>query len=96
MRVRWLATAVADLRALRAYIAREDPKAARRTARRILEAIDLLADMPGMGRAGRIAGTREFVLSGTPYIVIYRVAGEWLEILRLLHGARRWPRDPES
>jgi len=49
--------------------------------------------MPRMGRIGRIAGTRELVLSGTPYVVIYdlRNMDEQIYILRVLHGARRWP-----
>jgi toxin ParE1/3/4 len=51
----------------------------------------LLADNPHMGRPGRVPGTRELVVTRTPYIVPYRVRGDTLEILRVYHGARRWP-----
>ncbi len=44
-----------------------------------------------MGRAGRVPGTRELVISGTPYIVPYRVRGGAVEVLRVFHAARRWP-----
>jgi len=44
-----------------------------------------------MGRPGRVDGTREFVVAGTPYIIPYRVRGETVELLAVMHGARRWP-----
>ena len=44
-----------------------------------------------MGRPGRVPGTRELVIPGTPYIVPYRVQGEAIQILRVYHSARRWP-----
>jgi toxin ParE1/3/4 len=50
-----------------------------------------LANHPHMGRAGRIKGTRELVVSGTPYVIAYRVEPDAVVILRLLHGAQRWP-----
>jgi toxin ParE1/3/4 len=50
-----------------------------------------LERFPNRGRAGRIAGTRELVVSGTPYIVAYRVASDRTIVLRILHAARRWP-----
>ncbi|HET6521471.1 MAG TPA: type II toxin-antitoxin system RelE/ParE family toxin, partial [Geminicoccaceae bacterium] len=50
-----------------------------------------LAQHPESGRPGRVPGTRELVVSGTPYIVPYRVQGNTVQILRVLHGARKWP-----
>lgn len=91
MRVVWFRMAVADLREARAWIARDDPSAARRVANRILEAVDRLAQQPAIGRPGRVPGTRELVVPRTPYILPYRVRGDVLEILRVLHAARRWP-----
>ena len=44
-----------------------------------------------MGRPGRVPKTRELVVSGTPYLVIYRVKNDRLEVLRVFHGARQWP-----
>ena len=91
MIVRWSLLARQDLQALRAYIARENPAAAARVARRISVAADRLAQYPHLGRAGRQAGTRELVIPRTPYVVIYVVFEDRLEIVRVLHGAQRWP-----
>lgn len=91
MPVTWHRRARQDLRHLRAQIAAENPQAAQRVAQRILQALDLLAGQPGMGRVGRVPDTRELVISGTPYIAAYRVVEDTLVILRVLHGARRWP-----
>ena len=44
-----------------------------------------------MGRVGRVRGTRELVIAGTPYIAAYRVKGRVILILRILHGAQLWP-----
>ena len=91
MRIVWSRTAIDDLRAARAYIAEDDPAAAANVARRLIEATDMLADFPGAGRAGRVPHTRELVVSGTPYIVPYRVTGDVVEIVAVLHASRRWP-----
>ena len=72
------------------FIAEENPKAAQDIAQRVWETAGGLAEHPGMGRPGRVQGTRERIITGTPYIVIYRVRHE-VEILRVLHGAMRWP-----
>ena len=91
MRVRWLQLALADIDAEVDYIARDDPAAADRVADRINHSVEQLAEYPAKGRAGRVPGTRELVISGTPYIVAYRVRERALEVLRVLHAARRWP-----
>ena len=91
MRVRWLDQAVEDLKAVRGYIARHNPSAAADIAQRIREAVQILGDYPAAGRAGRVPNTRELVVSGTPYILPYRVRAETIEILRVLHGAQQWP-----
>ncbi len=91
MRVRWLRRALRNLDEEAEYIARDDPDAAARTVARIVSAVARLADYPASGRVGRVGGTRELVVPGTPYLVPYRVPGETVEILRVFHGARRWP-----
>jgi toxin ParE1/3/4 len=91
VRLKWSEPAIADLVALREYIRTDNPIAAQQVATRLLEAVAVLRDQPGIGRVGRVPGTRELVVSGTPYIVPYRVKGEVIELLRVLHGARRWP-----
>jgi len=57
----------------------------------IQEAVARLAEYPAMGRSGRVPGTRELVVVGTPYIIPYRVRGDRVEILRVFHAARKWP-----
>ena len=81
MTIVWSARAVRHLSQLRALIARDRPNAARETALAILSSVDLLAEHPGLGRPGRLPGTRELVVSETPYLVPYRVRDDRLEIL---------------
>jgi len=91
VRVRWLKVALANLDTEAEYIAQDNPAAARRVVQKILRAVDLLKENPAMGRAGRVAGTRELVVAETPYIIPYRVRGDAVEILRVFHAARKWP-----
>jgi toxin ParE1/3/4 len=91
VRVRWLARALANLNAEAEYIARDQPQAAARVVRAIHESVDRLQRHPALGRPGRVAGTRELVVPGTPYIVPYRVRDSEVQILRVFHGARKWP-----
>jgi toxin ParE1/3/4 len=58
---------------------------------RIFSAIEVLERHPEAGRRGRVPGTRELVILGTPFLVAYRVTGKGIDILALLHGARKWP-----
>ena len=92
MRIRWLRAALRNLQQEAEYIAQEDPAVALRVVGRIGDAVYYLDDHPSMGRAGRVPGTRELVVSGTPYIVPYRVRGQDIEILRVFHAARKWPK----
>lgn len=91
MKVVWSARAIRHLTTLRAYIAKDSERGAATTARKILDAIALLATQPALGRAGRLPGTRELVVPGTQYIVPYRVRGEQLELLAVFHGRQKWP-----
>ena len=90
-RVRWLRTALRNLNAQAAYIATDNPEAAVRMVARVREAIERLARHPSLGRPGRVPGTRELVVSGTPFVIPYRVRSGRIEILRVFHGAQRWP-----
>jgi toxin ParE1/3/4 len=88
----WSPEAIDDLAALRAYIEQDHPAAAQRVVLRIIENIEtLLSNNPEMGRPGRVPGTRELVIPRTPFIIPYRLLGNTLQILRIYHGARRWP-----
>ena len=99
MRVRWTDPAQTDFLEILGYIARDNPAAAERVGRRLLSAIDALAVQPRLGRPGRIAETRELVVARLPYVAIYRIVeaprstASEVEVLRVLHGARRWPTD---
>lgn len=91
MMIKWLDDAIKDLQSLHQYITLENPSAASRVAKRILNTINLLAEQPAMGRQGRVHNTRELVVSSTPYIIPYRVKNKNIEILRIFHGAMQWP-----
>ena len=91
MHVRWLRRALRNLDEEADYIARDEPGAATRTVQRTAAAVEHLTTHPASGRIGRVPGTRELVITGTPYIVPYRVRGDAVEILRVFHGARKWP-----
>ena len=91
MIVVWLPRAIADRDAQVDYIAQDKPLAAIEQGDRIVEQVVLLAQHPEMGRVGRRRGTRELVISRTPFIVVYRIKSERIELLRVLHGAQKWP-----
>jgi toxin ParE1/3/4 len=92
MNILWSPEAIEDLTSLQAYIAEDDPAAARGVVLHIIHNIEqLLPDNPQMGRPGRIPGTRELVIPKTPFIVPYRLQRNVIQILRVYHGARRWP-----
>jgi len=88
----WSLEAIRDLVSLRAYIAQDDPRAAQRMALHVVQNVEnLLSESPSMGRPGRVPGTRELVIPKTPFVVPYRVQAGKIQILRVYHGARRWP-----
>jgi len=91
MQIKWLRTALRNLDEEIAFIAAEDPQAARRTASRILEAVALLENQPGLGRPGRVPGTRELVVLDSRYLIPYRVNRQIIEILRVFHTSRSLP-----
>jgi addiction module RelE/StbE family toxin len=76
---------------IRERIGADNPAAAARMIERIRTAVERLAAFPAIGRPGRVAGTREFVIAGTPYIVPYRVKDDVVQIITVLHAAQRWP-----
>lgn len=91
MTVRWSPEAAADFVAIVEYIRKQNLSAAERVAHKIYESAASLASFPQQGRLGRITGTRELVLSPLPYVAVYRVKDEAVEVVRVLHGAQRWP-----
>lgn len=91
MLIDWTRPAIDDLRDAGEHIARDNPTAATRMAARVVEAVESLAGQPNIGRPGRVINTRELVVTGTPFLIIYRVQLGTLQVLRVLHHARRWP-----
>ncbi|MCJ7526340.1 MAG: type II toxin-antitoxin system RelE/ParE family toxin [Candidatus Aminicenantes bacterium] len=91
MKICWLEKAAIDLEEAYEFISFDNPPAAKNEINKVLEAIERLSGNPGMGKAGRVPKTRELVVADTHYIVIYRVRGNRLEILRIFHGTRQWP-----
>jgi toxin ParE1/3/4 len=89
--VEWLPLARADLLTIVDYIAKENPVAAQAVYDTIQRHVARLGELPRVGRPGRRRGTRELVVPGTPHIVGYRIEGTAVAVLRVLHGARRWP-----
>ena len=91
MRVRWTLDAADDLEQIAEYIAAERPETARRIALDIVQGVDALDAFPNRGRPGRVEGTRELVLSPLPFVAVYEVHQHEVQVLRILHGAQRWP-----
>jgi toxin ParE1/3/4 len=93
MRLEWSRLAQADRDAIFDYIEADSPQAAITVDDRIRVQVEGLVRFPESGRPGRVEGTRELVIDRTPYIAAYRVAGDTVRILRVLHGAQQWPED---
>ncbi|UDF05526.1 type II toxin-antitoxin system RelE/ParE family toxin [Asticcacaulis sp. AND118] len=70
------------------YIFQDSPNAATSQLEHIRTQTRLLAEHPHIGRPGRIRGTRELVIRHTPFIAVYRVTENAVQIVRFLHGAQ--------
>lgn len=91
MVIRWTDDAARDFTQICDYIEQHRSRsAARRVAISINDSIDLLAKFPEHGRTGRKPDTRELVFSGLPYLAVYRIRNDAVEILRIFHGAQDW------
>jgi toxin ParE1/3/4 len=91
MKIRWMPLAEQDLDAAYEYVRLDNPKSASRLVERVFEAVEILKRFPSAGHLGRVPATREFSIPHTPYIVAYRHAGDEIQILAVIHAARRWP-----
>jgi addiction module RelE/StbE family toxin len=92
MEIVWRASALNDLEAIREFIAQDNRPAAARILTAIRVAVDRLGRHPGLGRAGRVEGTRELIISNAPYIIAYRIVENQVRILAIVHTSRQWPR----
>ena len=91
MPIRWTNKALDNLDAAVEYIAADNPTAAKKVAQKIWDSVQLLKTQPGLGRPGRVSGTRELVVSGLPYIVPYLEKNGTIVILRIMHTSIKWP-----
>jgi toxin ParE1/3/4 len=88
MKQRWLSSALADLDRVYEHISQGNSKAARHVFTRIRNATKNLKRFPESGRAGHVQGTRELLVTGLPYLLVYRITGDTIEILRVLHTSQ--------
>jgi toxin ParE1/3/4 len=91
MNIVWSPEAAADFAGIVDYIQQQNPSAADRVCHSLYDSINSLENFPNRGRSGRVDGTRELVVASLPYIVVYRVRENGVEIVRVIHGAQRWP-----
>ena len=89
--LRWTEEAATDLEHITNYLFEHAPEQAAELVRGIYNAPAALLTFPHRGRAGRKEGTRELVLSSVPYIVVYQTTGAVIYVVRILHGAQKWP-----
>ena len=91
MKLVWSTFALADRDGIFTHIESDNPRAAIAVDKRIATAVRRLLDFPESGRPGRVAGTRELVITGTAYITADTATESTIRVLRVLHGAQRWP-----
>jgi len=91
VKIKWLQNALFDLDEVEAYIAKDNPTAAISTVLKIIDSVGHLSEQSGIGRAGRVPGTRELIIHSAPFIVPYRVKDGEVQILRVYHKSRKWP-----
>jgi toxin ParE1/3/4 len=92
VRLKWTHAASRDLDRVEEYISRDNPRAAIDTVLEIIRHVGILADHPGMGRPGRVDGTRELTIAGLPYVVAYLHRADTITVLRVLHTTMKWPK----
>ena len=91
LEVAWLRKALLNLDEEATYIAKDNPQFAQQVVTRIVHAVELLRPQPGLGRPGRVPGTRELPVANTRYLIPYRVRGQRIEVLRVFHTSRKPP-----
>jgi toxin ParE1/3/4 len=90
MRIRWTPASADDLQNISDYLHQKQPQFAQPTIGRLYAEIRQLSHFPSRGRPGRELGTRELILTGLPYVVVFRSTDQVVEILRIYHGSQNW------
>ena len=91
MRIRWAPAAADDLEGIHSYLRENHPPFAHKTIRKLYDAARSLKQFPHRGRIGRVEGTRELVMAPLPYVIVYGMQEDTVQILRVIHGSRDWP-----
>jgi toxin ParE1/3/4 len=91
MKIKWLRKSINNLEKIAQYIQQDNPSASLNVITKIQVSVNKLSEFPLMGRKGRIEGTRELIITNSPYIVVYRVQADRIEILRILHSSQKFP-----
>jgi len=91
LKVEWIETAIEDMTSLKYYLEQDNATAAKKIVKKITTAVFLLQNTPRMGRDGRTPSTKELVVSGTGYIVMYKIENDKVRVRRVLHHAMQWP-----
>jgi len=91
MQLRWSPAAAEDLFRIIDFIRQENAPAAQRIAKTIYESAGSLKSFPNKGRKGRVEGTRELPLPPLPFVVVYRIRKDIVEIANVIHGTQKWP-----
>ena len=91
--VPWTPIATGHLREAYEYVAQDNVHAAESLLDRLFSAVEMLQLYPQIGRVGRVKGTRELVIAGTPFVVPYRSRRGRIDVLAVLHAARKWPEE---
>ena len=91
MEIRWSALAAQDLERIFNKIHRDNPTAARTVIKTLYDGCSALAEFPQLGRVGRMKGRRELIFPALPYIAVYRIAEQAIEVSRIYHSAQDWP-----
>ncbi len=91
MKLRYTNQAKADIESLYKYIARDDPDTAQGVVERVTAMIEYLPENPALGQRGRAPGSLELLVPSVPFVVVYRIGAENIDILAIIHRSRRWP-----
>ena len=90
MQLKWTSLALYDLKYIRQYIFLDNPLASKKVISQIYEDIKLIQSFPNLGKTGRKLSTRELVVSDLPYIIVYRLKKDEIEIIKIVHTAKQW------
>jgi toxin ParE1/3/4 len=90
-RVRWTTSAANDLTHIVERIRKDNPAAAQRVARTVYNGVAALRTFPHRGRIGLAPDTRELVFAPWPYVAVYEIIEDDVQVLRIRHASQDWP-----